>query len=91
MEVLSPSTQSKDRGEKFLEYSGISSLTDYVIAAQNRVSVFHYTRLSERQWTVIEYTEMTDALTFAALNVTISLADIYRRVTFPTPQESEPI
>ena len=90
VEVFSPSTQFKDRGEKFLEYSGIPSLTDYVIAAQNRVSIFHYTRLSERQWTVIEYTELTDALTFAALDVTISLATIYRRVKFPTAQEGEP-
>ena len=89
VEVLSPSTQAKDRGEKLTEYWRMPSLTDYALAAQDKISVLHYRRQNEKDWTATEYTELTDALTFAALEVTISLADIYRRVTFPAPQESE--
>ena len=89
VEILSPSTQSKDRGEKLSEYWRMTSLTDYALAAQDKISVTHYRRQNEKDWTATEYNELTDTLTFAALDVTISLADIYRGVTFPPPPESE--
>lgn len=82
VEVLSPSTQATDRGEKFFEYQTIASLTDYVLASQDRVSVFHWVRQNDRQWMLTEYTDLSDALTFAALDARLSLADVYRKVTF---------
>lgn len=89
VEVLSPSTQSKDWGEKLSEYTAMSSLTDYVLAAQDRISVFHYTRQNARQWTMIEYTNLADAITFTDLSVTIPLTAIYRRVAFPAAPEDD--
>ena len=65
------------------------SVTDYAIAASDRISVFHYTRQSARQWTMTEYTELTDTLTFGTLDVTISLSDIYRNIVFPAAQEDD--
>lgn len=35
IEVLSPSTESRDRGEKFEAYKGISSLEEYVLVSQD--------------------------------------------------------
>lgn len=89
VEVLSDSTAAKDKEEKFFEYKTLATLTDYVLAAQDKISVTHYRRQNEKDWTATEYNELTDTLTFAALDVTISLADIYRGVTFPPPPESE--
>jgi Uma2 family endonuclease len=82
VEVLSPSTQTIDRGEKFFEYREISTLTDYVLVAQDRMWVLHYVRQSANQWTVTDITAPTDMLTLPSLQVALSLTDIYRRVTF---------
>lgn len=45
VEVLSPSTESYDRGAKFAHYRLITSLRDYVLVSQaeRRVEVFHRT------------------------------------------------
>ena len=85
VEVLSPSTQAADMGEKFFEYREISTLTDYVLVAQDRIWVLHYARQSANQWTVTDYTNSADNLVLSSLQVTLSLADIYRRVTFAPP------
>ncbi len=44
IEVLSPSTEAYDRGEKFAHYRKLPSLTDYVLVAQDQVRVEHYVR-----------------------------------------------
>ncbi len=83
VEVLSASTAERDKGAKFDEYRQMPSLTDYVLAAQDRIAVTHYARQSPNQWTITDYAEPTDALTFAALGATLTLAEIYRKVELP--------
>ncbi len=82
VEVLSPSTQREDRGEKFDEYKQLPTLTDYVLIAQDRMFVSHYVRQNATQWMISDYQQPTDVLTFAALGVSISLADMYRKIVF---------
>lgn len=41
VEVLSPSTEAYDRGDKFLFYQRLASLTDYVLVAADRMRVEH--------------------------------------------------
>ena len=85
IEVLSPSTEDKDRGEKFAEYRRISTLTDYVMIAQDRVFVEHCVRQSAAQWTLTGYSSLEDTLNFAALGVAISLRDVYRKTALAAP------
>jgi Uma2 family endonuclease len=85
VEVLSPSTQAIDQGEKFFEYWQIPGLTDYVLVAQDAMSVTHCVRHNPRQWTATEYTGLADTLMFASLGVTLTLSDVYRKVVFPAP------
>ncbi len=44
VEVLSPSTESHDRGMKWAAYQCVASLTDYLMLAQAQVRVEHYRR-----------------------------------------------
>jgi Uma2 family endonuclease len=81
VEVLSPSTEAFDRNEKFVEYWQIPSLTDYVLVAQDQYLVIHYARQSPTQWLLTVYTALTDTLTFASLDVSMSLSDVYRKIT----------
>ncbi len=46
VEVLSGSTESYDRGEKWEAYQTLASLTDYVLVAQSSMRVEHYQRTS---------------------------------------------
>ena len=81
-EVLSPSTQGSDRDEKFMEYRQLETLTDYLLVSQDKVEVAHFARQSVRQWVVTIYNELQDVVALSSLDVTMSLADIYRKVVF---------
>src|SRR5207244_7301426 len=51
VEVLSPSTEAFDRGEKFIRYQTYNpSLTDYLLVAQDQPRVEHFTRQADGRW-----------------------------------------
>jgi Uma2 family endonuclease len=50
VEVLSPSTEEYDRGEKREHYQQLTSLRDYVLVAQNRRRVEVFTRTAAGDW-----------------------------------------
>lgn len=100
IEVLSPTTETDDRTEKFRDYKQIASLRHYILIEQNRVALTHYERNAEGMWTMPgDYRELTDNLNlnFGDATATVSLAQIYRRVSFPEAingsiiQEPEPL
>lgn len=82
-EVLSPSTEAFDRGDKLLRYRTLPSLTDYVLVAANSMRVEHFTRQPDGPWTMTEYRQSADRMPLRALEVELTLAQIYRRVAFP--------
>ncbi len=84
-EILSPSTASFDRGDKFERYKRIESLTDYVLVASEKMRVEHYVRQDGGGWLYREYHEGLDLLKLASVEVELPLAEIYERVTFPEP------
>src|SRR5207302_190360 len=73
-EVLSPTTQSYDRGDKFADYRTIPSLRDYVLAAQDQVLIEHYARQTDGSWLLRELRQPGDVLTLAAIGCEIPLA-----------------
>ena len=84
VEVLSPSTASYDRVEKFAYYRRLASLREYVLVSQDRPCVERYERTSDSdaEWlyTVAEGPEAT--LLLPSIGSTLALADIYRKITF---------
>ncbi|HVH47871.1 MAG TPA: Uma2 family endonuclease [Labilithrix sp.] len=73
VEVLSPSTEGRDRGEKFEAYKHIASLKEYVLVSQDvrRVEV---RRRGERGWSC-ELAEATDTIQIHGQE--IAVASIY--------------
>ncbi len=53
-EVLSESTESYDRGEKFENYRSLPSLSDYMLVSQNKVLVEHFVRQPDGSWLLRE-------------------------------------
>ena len=50
VEVLSPKTEDRDRGPKFVHYRRIDSLIDYLLVVQDEPYVDHYQRQSGDRW-----------------------------------------
>jgi Uma2 family endonuclease len=81
-EVLSRSTQTYDRGEKFERYKSIETLRDYVLVAQDRPRLEHFSRQPDGTWSHTELDGADAALTLDSVNCRVALADIYDRIDF---------
>ena len=79
IEVLSPSTEVYDKGEKFRHYQEIASLQEYILVSQDRIRVEQY-RLTKTQWVQTEFRAPEDVLPLASIGCELPLQDIYRRV-----------
>lgn len=80
-EVLSRSTQTYDRGEKFDRYKAIETLTDYVLVSQERPLIEHHSRQADGAWSHAELKD-DNALVLGSINCRLTLADIYDRIDF---------
>ena len=88
IEVLSPSTETYDRGEKFFSYRQLESLTDYLLIAQDKVRIEHYVRHG-KFWLLAEENDLAQSLHIEAIDCYLPLRDVYARVQFPV-KESPP-
>jgi Uma2 family endonuclease len=79
LEVLSPSTEGYDRGLKFACYRQRASLQDYVLVAQDRVSVERYSRQGEH-WVLTEAAGLDDAIELPSIGCTLALRDVYEKI-----------
>jgi Uma2 family endonuclease len=79
VEVLSPSTESYDRGLKAARYRQRPSLQEYLLVSQDRVSVERYGRDGER-WTLTEVTSLEDSIELPSVGCTLALRDIYDKI-----------
>lgn len=80
VEVLSPSTTNYDHGRKWESYRGIPSLQHYLLVTQDRARVEQYTRHGEHFWHYTETLGLDAVVRLEALNVSLTLAEIYEGV-----------
>jgi Uma2 family endonuclease len=85
VEVLSPSTEAYDRGEKFAHYRKLDSLSDYVLVSQDKPRVEHFARHPDNPslWAFTEVSGFDGVLRLASIGCEVSLSDIYDRVSLP--------
>ncbi len=81
VEVLSPSTQSIDRREKFLSYKQIATVEEYVLASQEATEITIYRR--SEQWAPRVHTESDDIVAFRSIGLSLALGQIYEGVLPP--------
>ncbi len=79
IEILSPSTEAYDRGEKFAQYRKIASLRNYVLIAQDEVRVERFTRRGD-EWVLTEWTGLDDVGRLDAIDCELPLRDVYAKV-----------
>jgi len=75
-EVLSPSTESVDRGVKLSSYRKIESLVHYVLISQDEPHVEVYSKQGDI-WTLDKYDGLGARVSLTALGIELLLSDIY--------------
>ncbi len=80
VEVLSKSTASYDRGEKFEHYRKLDSLNEYLVIAQNKHHVEHYVRQTDNQWLLSETDDLQSTVNLSSIGCRLSLLDVYDKV-----------
>lgn len=85
IEVLSPSTEAYDRGDKFTNYKSIPSLSEYLLVAQHRAHVSQFIKQADGSWLNLEFNALDDVLKIVTLDCELTLAEIYQDVEFPPP------
>jgi len=81
-EVLSKSTERRDRGWKFVQYRKIPSLREYVLIAQDRPFIERFTRPTGGKFELDEVEGLDALLRLSIAPLTLSLRDIYLDVLF---------
>lgn len=85
MEVLSDSTASYDRGEKFEHYGALPSLTDYLLIAQDRAAVEQCVR-TDCRWQLAFHYGLDAVVPLPSIGCELRLSDVYDRIEFANPQ-----
>jgi len=83
-EVLSPSTEHYDRGEKFLRYTNyIETLRDYVLISQNMPFIERYSKQDNSGWEKSEIEGLDAVMNLDSVECGIALIELYDLVEFP--------
>lgn len=82
VEVLSPSTESFDRGKKFDAYRTIPSLQDYVLVAHDEPHIYVYTRQPNNRWLLSEAIQRDQTVHLVSIDCQLALTEVYRKISF---------
>ncbi len=81
VEVLSPSTEAYDRGDKFALYRLSPSLQDYVLVSADKVAIDIYRRDERGKWDIINY-RSGDLVELVSIDLTFSIEQVYEDIIF---------
>jgi Uma2 family endonuclease len=80
-EVLSPSTEAYDRGDKFAMYRLSPSLQDYVLVSADKVAIDIYNKDDRGKWDILNY-RSGDVVELASIDLTFPIEQIYEDIIF---------
>ena len=76
VEVISPESKGRDRGEKLDAYQSIPSVMEYLLVDSRRVWVCVFRRMAGGVWTETTY-GLGETVELRTVGVTIDVADLY--------------
>lgn len=90
VEVLSPSTESFDRGKKFQQYRRISTLKEYVLISAEQITVECF-RLNDRGiWELYTYME-AEEIYLSSIDFRCAIELLYEDIVLETDEEETAI
>lgn len=85
IEIVSDSTEHRDRGRKFRLYRAIESLQQYVLINQDQAHIEVFERDSDTSWRLRDLDGLEAVLSLPGVGCSINLSEIFAGVTFPEP------
>ncbi|MBK9749219.1 MAG: Uma2 family endonuclease [Chloroflexi bacterium] len=82
IEVLSPSTETYDRGRKFSYYRALGSLQEYVLISQDSPHIERYIRQNHDGWLLTEAQGLEASIELTSIDCTLKLAEVYEQIDF---------
>jgi Uma2 family endonuclease len=82
VEVLSRSTRTYDRNDKFQEYKTLPSFREYVLIDPTKCHIETSFREEPDLWRDKTYKNMEDVIYLKSLDCTINIHSIYKKITF---------
>jgi Uma2 family endonuclease len=76
VEVLSPGTADKDRGDKFRDYQTIPTLQEYLLINSEKISAECYRRGEGRMWLYYPYAR-GDVIALESLDISLQIEQLY--------------
>lgn len=80
IEILSKSTATYDKGDKFDFYWSLNAFEEYVLVNQYKIWVKYLRKKDDKVWELRVFTRLDDVLDLKAIGVKIFLCDIYRNI-----------
>lgn len=81
-EVLSKSTKSYDKDDKFAFYRTISTFQEYILIDQYTMHVEQYSKTDNNKWIFSEYDNENKIISLTSVPFEITLTDIYDKTDF---------
>jgi len=85
IEVLSPSTEAYDRGDKFTQYREIESFEEYILISQDRPNVESFLRQPDGAWSILNFTGMETTAKIRSLGIEVPMTEIYAGIEWDAP------
>ncbi len=83
VEILSPSTEAFDRGEKYQRYqTWNSTLRDYLLVSQDRPEIEQFSRADKGEWAHQLHSGLDAEVVITSIQCALRLAEVYERVRF---------
>lgn len=83
VEVLSPSTEAYDRGEKFDRYRELESLQEYVLVSHEAPRVETFFRQPDGAWLLTPVSGLGASAKLRSLDIELPLSEVYSGIEFP--------
>lgn len=83
IEVVSPSTEGYDRGEKFRRYRDMDSLREYVLISPSEPRAETFFRQDDGAWLFNAFSGADGSARLQSVEVDLPLADLYAGIEFP--------
>lgn len=82
VEILSRTTQSYDRGDKFALYRSIPSLKEYILINSEKLGIEQYHRQQDDAWLLHVQQEKEATLFIHSINFSLPVSELYSGVEF---------
>lgn len=79
-EVLSPSTENFDRGEKARLYRALPSIGEFLLISQTPVEIEHFSRINVGKWEISTIRDPNAVIPLPTLGCDLPVVEIYRGI-----------